>query len=523
MIANLVTGSLENQDGVVSRTKQGEAEVLEFVELFGKELTKMEASPEGEDRSEELEMQSQVESVQAWNQLAVFFQPQVSQQAVVHEQGKSTVDSLLTSTEIAPIEPSELELPSLEVLEETVSELKEQVIEPNSVELTLNQAEEVEAQVNELFIREEQPGKEPSSEVQTATLPEPLVSEFSKVQDAPTLQRTVASGKAIFQQMKAAVSAQQKVSVDPKAAMQRVPTQTELVSQEGPPARVSGLEQELSESLAFDSELAQKQPQAEFPKSSGNYTATPGLEVSHQQVTVREPGLKIDQPEPMPAKVADASVAENDVELDTPINQQDEQKLERMATVREQHSFSRSKERKAEEPLKPDIPAVATDSRVPEPQLDIKEEAVPLRKVLNLADGENLVPKLVQSMESLVTEERSEVRIQLKPDHLGELNIKLSLERGIMVAEFTVQHESVREIIASQLPQLQTALQQQGTQVNDVQINVGLGNKQQGQQERPNSRQAYRNTQGRMAKTSASSANQSYLGRSLWNQVDVKV
>ncbi len=97
-------------------------------------------------------------------------------------------------------------------------------------------------------------------------------------------------------------------------------------------------------------------------------------------------------------------------------------------------------------------------------------------KILNLQEEHNLLPKLTHQIRTLVDGERSEVRIRLKPDHLGEMRIKLSLARGgVMVAEFAVQSEVVREIISSSLPQLHTALQDQGTNVAEMTVNIGFG------------------------------------------------
>lgn len=146
-----------------------------------------------------------------------------------------------------------------------------------------------------------------------------------------------------------------------------------------------------------------------------------------------------------------------------------------------------------------------------------------IRAVLDFQDKEQLIPKLVQKMESLVQDERTEVRIQLKPDHLGELKIKLSLERGIMVAEFVVHNETVREVIASQLPQLQTALQNQGSNMADVSVNVGLGHKGADERGKPGSKQPGQDGNGRLQRAVASRPEQAYLGRSIWNQVDVRV
>lgn len=167
---------------------------------------------------------------------------------------------------------------------------------------------------------------------------------------------------------------------------------------------------------------------------------------------------------------------------------------------------------------------VPVDLPVNEPPVETVEAETQVRKVLDFQDRENLFPKLVESMESLVLGERSEVRIQLKPDHLGEMKIKLSMERGIMVAEFIVQNQAVREVIASQLPQLQTALQDQGTQMADVSVSIGLGNKGQDDEGHSRSKQQQgQNTHGRLQKAGTLSGEKAYLGRSIWNQVDVRV
>jgi hypothetical protein len=162
------------------------------------------------------------------------------------------------------------------------------------------------------------------------------------------------------------------------------------------------------------------------------------------------------------------------------------------------------------------------DVRAFEPLVESAEADTQIRAVLDFQDRENLFPKLVQSMESLVLKERSEVRIQLKPEHLGELKIRLSMERGIMMAEFVVQDQTVREVIASQLPQLQTALQEHGTQMADVSVSIGLGHKGTDDEGQPKSRQPGQHSHGRLQKESTT-GERAYLGRSIWNQVDVRV
>jgi hypothetical protein len=166
--------------------------------------------------------------------------------------------------------------------------------------------------------------------------------------------------------------------------------------------------------------------------------------------------------------------------------------------------------------------AVPGDVQVLDSLVETPEADPQVRAVLDFQDRENLFPKLVQTMETLVLEERSEVRIQLKPDHLGEMKIKLSMERGIVMAEFFVQDHTVREVIASQLPQLQTALQEQGTVMGNVSVSVGLGNKGTEEEGQPKPRHAGKQSPGSFQKAT-SIGEKAYLGRNIWNQVDLRV
>lgn len=144
------------------------------------------------------------------------------------------------------------------------------------------------------------------------------------------------------------------------------------------------------------------------------------------------------------------------------------------------------------------------------------------RKILDLQE-ENALPKIAESIQTLIQEDRSEVRIELKPDHLGDMKIKLSLERGIMVAEFIVENEAVKEIIASQLPQLHTALQEQGAQVGEMMVNIGFENKGQDEQPFSRPRQFHQRTTMRASGTITNEGKSTYLSRTPWNQVDLKV
>lgn len=105
----------------------------------------------------------------------------------------------------------------------------------------------------------------------------------------------------------------------------------------------------------------------------------------------------------------------------------------------------------------------------------------PENSVQTASSSTSTPPRLEQSVFQQVVEkmhfqsvgEHHEVRIQLKPDHLGEVKIKLAIEQGIVTAEFVIESQAVKEILSAQLPELRQALQQQGINLGQVDVNLG--------------------------------------------------
>ena len=87
----------------------------------------------------------------------------------------------------------------------------------------------------------------------------------------------------------------------------------------------------------------------------------------------------------------------------------------------------------------------------------------------------------------------TEMVIKLKPEHLGELTLKISVtESGAVSASFHSPHAEVRTAIENSLVQLRQDLSNQGIKVDSVEVFSGLGSElPQGQ-----GQQAYQNQQG---------------------------
>ena len=77
---------------------------------------------------------------------------------------------------------------------------------------------------------------------------------------------------------------------------------------------------------------------------------------------------------------------------------------------------------------------------------------------------------LVKSMSFTQSPGMSEAKIKLVPEHLGQLDVKVVLSNGQLTAYFAVESPHARELLESQLPLLRAALQQQGIQVDKLEV-----------------------------------------------------
>lgn len=77
---------------------------------------------------------------------------------------------------------------------------------------------------------------------------------------------------------------------------------------------------------------------------------------------------------------------------------------------------------------------------------------------------------------------KSEISIQLKPENLGKLNLKLTVEDGVLNGKMVVQNDEAKGLIQSNLAQLKENLEQQGIPVSKFQVDIGGGGEYKQQQ-----------------------------------------
>jgi flagellar hook-length control protein FliK len=71
------------------------------------------------------------------------------------------------------------------------------------------------------------------------------------------------------------------------------------------------------------------------------------------------------------------------------------------------------------------------------------------------------------------TENGQEIMMKLRPENLGNVNLKISVEKGILMAEFQVESQVVKEALESNMADLKQALSQKGYSIEGMQVSVG--------------------------------------------------
>lgn len=111
-------------------------------------------------------------------------------------------------------------------------------------------------------------------------------------------------------------------------------------------------------------------------------------------------------------------------------------------------------------------------------------------------ENESIPAQIVQQARMIRTAENTEMVINLKPEHLGQLTLRVSVsQNGAVNASFYSDNAQVRAVIENSLVQLRQELNDQGLKVDNVQVSSylndsGLMNGQGGQAWQQNQQQS---------------------------------
>lgn len=132
------------------------------------------------------------------------------------------------------------------------------------------------------------------------------------------------------------------------------------------------------------------------------------------------------------------------------------------------------------------VPAPETSPETPVSRGEAREPLfLEARRFESAARG--ALEQMVRRVEGEVQGDNASLKFHLAPGRLGDLELNIEVERGVLVAKFIAASEEVRTLIESALPDLRRSLAQQGIEVGELSVSVG----QSGDQGRPEGEPAH--------------------------------
>lgn len=93
-----------------------------------------------------------------------------------------------------------------------------------------------------------------------------------------------------------------------------------------------------------------------------------------------------------------------------------------------------------------------------------------------LQDKYDIAGQIIKNAQLVKSNENSQMTIQLQPEHLGELSLKISVAAdGAVNASFHSDNAQVRNLLQANIVQLKQDLQDQGVKVDNINVYSGLG------------------------------------------------
>ncbi len=83
-----------------------------------------------------------------------------------------------------------------------------------------------------------------------------------------------------------------------------------------------------------------------------------------------------------------------------------------------------------------------------------------------------IVSQVVENAKIILTSEKSEMVMELKPDSLGKISLKVVTENGIVMAKFIAESQQVKQVLETNMQLLKDSLERQGMNVQGFSVSV---------------------------------------------------
>jgi flagellar hook-length control protein FliK len=124
-------------------------------------------------------------------------------------------------------------------------------------------------------------------------------------------------------------------------------------------------------------------------------------------------------------------------------------------------------------------------SELLDPELVVEQAPAPLLARLQQAQppgsapapglddlAQAVLPQVIRGLATLVRNGAAEMRLQLQPPDLGEIELRVRTSEAIVRGEMMVQHPQIKQLLESQMERLRAALAGQGLELEGFDVNV---------------------------------------------------
>ncbi len=97
-------------------------------------------------------------------------------------------------------------------------------------------------------------------------------------------------------------------------------------------------------------------------------------------------------------------------------------------------------------------------------------------KFPNSISTKDVIEQIVEKVELIQGKKVSEIEIELKPEFLGKMTVKLVMEEGGLTAKFVTDNLQTKQLLENNLNSLRLTLEDHGIKVEKTEVNVQLNN-----------------------------------------------
>jgi flagellar hook-length control protein FliK len=111
---------------------------------------------------------------------------------------------------------------------------------------------------------------------------------------------------------------------------------------------------------------------------------------------------------------------------------------------------------------------------VVQPDKTIATEAVGKAAITKApADTMEIISQVIEKAKVILTPDKSEMIMDLKPDSLGKISLKVATENGMVMAKFVAENQQVKQVLEANMQLLKDSLEKQGLNVQGFSVSVG--------------------------------------------------